>query len=55
MLHIVLRAAEFLLLSWVILMMLGLFGQLTRVGEKYAIVAVVLACTAAGVLLMLQH
>lgn len=52
--HLVVKAAEFLLLSWVILMMLGLFGQMTQVGEKYAIVAVVLACVAAGVILMLH-
>ena len=53
--HLVLLAAEFLLLSWVILMILGLFGQLTHVGEKYAIVAVVVACLAAGAILFLSH
>ena len=53
--HVLVKAVEFVLLSWVILMMLGVFGQLTRGGEKYAIVAVILACTAAGVILMLHH
>ncbi len=53
--HVLAKAAEFLLLSWVIFMMLGVFGQLTRGGEKYAIVAMILACTAAGIILMLHH
>ena len=53
--HLVMKTAEFLLLSWVILMMLGLLGQVTQVGEKYAIVSVVLACVAAGIILMLHH
>lgn len=53
--HVVVKAVELFVLSWVILMMLGLFGQMTRVGEKYAIVSVVLACVAAGVILMLHH
>lgn len=52
--HLVVMAAEFLFLSWVILMALGLVGQLTHVGEKYAIVAVVLACVLAGVILTLH-
>lgn len=52
--HFVAEAAEFLFLSWVILMVLGLFGQLTHVGEKYAIVAVVLAVVLAGMILMLH-
>lgn len=53
--HVLVKAVEFLVLSWVFLMMLGVFGQLTRGGEKYAIVAVVLACTAACVILILHH
>ena len=53
--HIVVAATEFLLLSWIILMMLGVFGQLTHVGEKYAIVSLVLACLFAAVILMLHH
>lgn len=53
--HTVVKAVEFLLLSWVILMMLGLFGQLAHVGEKYAIVSVVLACLSAAVILILHH
>ena len=53
--HVLALAAEFLLLSWLILMVLGLVGQLTHVGEKYAIVAVLLAGTLAGVILMLHR
>lgn len=55
MLHVLMMAAEYLLLSWVILMMLGLFGQLAHVGEKYAIVSVVLACLSAAAILILHH
>lgn len=55
MLHLAWKLIQFLLISWVILMVLGVLGQLTRVGEKYAIVAVLLAFVAAGVILMLHH
>ena len=54
MLHALLRTVQFLLLSWAILIVLGLLGQITHVGEKYAIAAVVMAFLAAGIFLMLH-
>ena len=55
MLHACWKMGQFLLVSWAILIVLGLLGQVSHVGEKYAIVAVVLAFTAAGLLLFLHH
>lgn len=55
MLHLCMRVSQFLLLSWAILIVLGLLGQMSHVGEKYAIVAVVVAFVGAGVILALHH
>ena len=55
MLHVLWKLIEFLFFSWVILMVLGVLGQLTHVGEKYAIIAVVIACVSAGAILLLHH
>ncbi len=53
MLHACLRVCQFLLLSWAILIVLGLLGQMSHVGEKYAIFAVVVAFLGAAILLVL--
>ena len=55
MLHFCVRVGQYLLLSWAILIVLGLLGQMSHVGEKYAIVAVVFAFVAAGLILALHH
>ena len=54
MFHLLMHIGQFLLWSWAILIGLGLLGQVSHVGEKYAIAAVVIAFAAAGMIVVLR-